>query len=124
MTRTSNARSIGAALRLAGAALAAAAAFLPSPAAAEQARAILSVTATVLPTCQVSAGGGETDAQVQCSSGTSWTSATATRTGTRPLDQAASILGAPMRDSGRVVLSGDAGAAQRTGTTSYLTITY
>lgn len=123
MTRTSNARSIGAASRLAGAALLAAALF-PAPAAAEQARAILSVTATVLPTCQVSAG-ASAGPEVRCSSGTSWTSATATRTGSRPLDQAASILGAPVRDSGRVVLSGDAGAAQRTtGTTSYLTITY
>jgi hypothetical protein len=110
----------------AGAALLLAAA---APAAAEQSRATLSVTAVVAPACRVEAGQGP-DRSVACSPGTSFSAATVTRRDERPIDAAAAILGAPARGARGIMFAGPvqapaaASEAASPGGTRYLTLTY
>ena len=117
------------------AALAAAAFALPfaaSPAAAAgEARATMSVSARVLPGCRVAqepAAGPRAD--IACSSGTSFSTMTATREAEQPLDQAAAILGRPVRDGGAIrftsAVQPAAAAGEGAGAsgTRYLTVTY
>lgn len=103
-----------------------------APAAAEQARAVLSVSAVVTPACAVDRGrAARSSVAVACSSGASVSTMTATRHDEQPLDEAAEILGAPMRRDGGVVFTAPVRAAAQTnaakaadGGTRYLTVTY
>jgi len=114
--------------RLAAGALAAL--LVAAPAAAEQARAVLSVTAVVAPACAVAHEGGSRHT-VACSTGASVSTMTARRHDEQPLDEAAAILGAPVRRGGDVVFTAsvrtpaaDAAATSGTGDARYLTITH
>jgi hypothetical protein len=123
------AKAIAAAARLAGAALVLLAA-LPSTATAGEARAVLTVTATVVPACSVEhREAARHRADVSCSTGATVTTRTAGRHDERPLDEAAAILGTPLRRSGGVVFTGpvrsaSASPAGEPGRPQYLTITY
>ncbi|MEA3018248.1 MAG: hypothetical protein QOI38_2970 [Sphingomonadales bacterium] len=100
-----------------------------TPAAAEAARATLSVTATVVPACAVR-NQSDTGHAVACSSGARVATMTARRHDEQPLDEAAAILGAPVRRSGDVVFTGPLRAPAPEGDPAaetqprYLTITY
>jgi hypothetical protein len=115
-----------AAARLAGLTLA----IFAAPAAAEQARAVLAVTATVVPTCSIEhRPAARYSADIACSTGATVTTKTAARHDAQPLDEAASLLGAPVRRSGGVVFTApvraaSAAAAAEAGQPQYLTITY
>ena len=127
MKRYLRAGAIAAAARLAGAAaclLAAAA-----PAAAGQARAILTVTATVAPACSVDRRpAARYGADIACSTGANVSTRTAARHDERPLEEAATILGAPVRSSAGIAFTAPARAASSEpadpGATRYLTISY
>jgi hypothetical protein len=104
--------------------------FGAAPAAAEQARATLSVTATVVPACAIRTH-PSTGHAVACSSGASVATMTARRHDEQPLDEAAAILGAPVRRSGDVIFTASprppaAEADEKAGDAQqrYLTITY
>ncbi|MEA3042120.1 MAG: hypothetical protein QOC65_1609 [Sphingomonadales bacterium] len=101
-----------------------------TPAAAEDVRATLSVTATVVPACAIR-NHSERGHAVSCSTGARVATMTARRHDEQPLDEAAAILGAPVRRSGDVVFTAPprlpadeadekAGEPQQ----RYLTITY
>lgn len=102
-----------------------------TPAAAGQARASLSVTATVVPACAIRQHSGAGHA-VACSTGARVTTMTARRHDEQPLHEASAILGGPVRRGGDVVFTAPlrlppadadevkAGEAQQ----RYLTLTY
>ena len=96
--------------------------FLPAAAQAEERRAALSVTAVVQAGCRVSAE------DVRCSPQTRWSATAAPRRPARPIDDARSVLGAPVRRDGRIFFSAPAAQAGETAgdgnTASFLTITY
>jgi hypothetical protein len=102
-----------------------------SPAAAEQSRAVLSVTAIVAPTCQViHRPQAQPAPQVACSTGAGFSTMTSARRGEQPLERATTILGAPVRNAAGISFTsahqpadggGDAAAAPAT---QYLTISY
>lgn len=107
-----------AAVRVCGA-LALSLALLPAAAQAQQRRSSLAVSVTVQSSCRVS------ESDVSCSSGTNWSSATATRSAARPLAAARSVLGEPVRREGRIVLAAPAAETlEAAGATTYLTVTY
>ena len=118
----------------AGLAALAAAALLAagSPAAAERAQAVLSVTAIVAPSCQVAhRPAARHAADIACSTGTLFSTMTATSHGEQPLDDATAILGAPVRGEDGVRFtaplqpaSNDGKNDDGDGGTRYLTITY
>ena len=100
-----------------------------APAAAEQARAILSVTAIVAPACVIErAPAGSAGAAIACSTGASVSTMTATHPDEKPLVEAAAILGEPVRRDGDVVFTAPVRAAIASadgeGGTRYLTLTY
>jgi hypothetical protein len=102
-----------------------------SPAAAEQSRAMLSVTAIVAPTCQVvHRPEAQPAPQVACSTGAGFSTMTSTRHGEQPLERATAILGAPVRNAAGVSFTSaqqpaDGGsAATAAPATQYLTISY
>ena len=105
--------------------------FGAAPAAAEQVRATLSVTATVVPVCTVRQRSGSGHA-VACSPGASVATMTARRHDEQPLDEAAAILGAPVLRRGDVVFTApvrvpaaDASEEKEDGLQQrYLTVTY
>lgn len=116
--------------RIAAAGLALLLAAAPSAAAASEARATLSVSAIVAPSCQIDRESAARHA-VACSAGTSFSTSTVAHRDEKPLSDAALILGAPARGARgiefaaplrpAVVASVDtAGEAA----TRYLTITY
>lgn len=118
--------------RLFGAAgpAAAACAFLlaAAPASAGEIRATLSVAAVVAPSCRVGRRPAAT-AEIACSTGASVSTWVAARADERPLDEAATMLGAPVRSDGRVRFTSAApgpvpAAAAGGDATRYLTITY
>lgn len=101
-----------------------------APAAAEQARAVLSVTAVVVPACAVERGAtGPHRADIACSTAASVSTMTAARHEERPLAEAEALLGAPVRGRGGIVFSGPVSPAS-TATADvqpdvrYLTVTY
>ena len=127
MRRDLRAAAFATAARLAGAAACLLAA--ATPAAAGQARAILTVTATVAPACSVERRpAARHGADIACSTGAKVSTRTATRHDERPLDEAATILGSPVRSSGGVAFTAPARAASPEpadpGATRYLTISY
>jgi hypothetical protein len=100
-----------------------------APAAAEQARAILSVTAIVAPACAIRrAPAREPGAAIACSTGATVSTMTASRHDEQPLDEAAAILGQPVRRGRGVAFTAPARSAAATarggGGTRYLTLTY
>lgn len=101
-----------------------------SPASAGQARAVLSVSATVTPSCQVARLEGEPSPLVACSSGAAFSTRTSAGHDERPLEQASDILGAPVRSGERVAFTGavqPADAHDAEGSepaTRYLTVSY
>ena len=105
------------------------------PAAAEQSRAVLTVTATVQASCAVALEEpAPTSARVQCSSGTSGSSMTAAGHDDNPIDEAETILGEPVRHDGRLLFTAPVQPAQaeqaqarietNSSNTPYLTIHY
>lgn len=107
------------------------AATFPTAAAAEQARATLSVSATVQPSCRMD--GRSAGAQgIACSTGERVPAATIGYRGEKPLDDAAAMLGAPTRGARGIEFGGAARPAagpaapsnEDRGTTRYLTLTY
>lgn len=129
------ATKIALSIRLAGGALACLLAGAPA-AAAEQARAVLSVTATVLPACTVALEQRQQlRADIACSTGASVSTMTAARHDERPLGEAEALLGAPVRRAGTVVFTAQAAAPPASGASAesgesaapgarYLTVTY
>lgn len=70
----------------------------PAPAAAREARAVLSVTATVVPSCRIEhRPAARHQAEMACSTGAGAATSTVGGHGERPLAEAAAILGAPAR---------------------------
>jgi hypothetical protein len=70
-----------------------------TPAAAEEIRSTMAIRAWVAPTCQVESPDAEGgSARIACSEGTGYTAMTAARPDERPLNEAARILGAPVRE--------------------------
>ena len=117
-----------AAMRLA-AALAAGCA-LPSAAAAGEARAVLSVTAEVLPACSVAQRPAQRHAaDVACSAGARVSTMTTAYGDEQPLREAAAILGTPVLRGGQVRLTAPVAPAAATAAAvengaRYLTVTY
>jgi len=104
--------------------------FAAAPAAAGQSRAVLAVTAIVAPSCQIAREDAARHA-VACSVGTRFSTATMARHDERPLDEAAAILGGPVRGARGVAFAAPvqpsapaATHAHDPGATRYLTITY
>lgn len=105
-----------------------------APAAAGQARAVMTVSATVAPVCSVALQPSARDrAEIACSSGAEVSTMTAGRHDEQPLQEAEALLGAPVRRGGAVVFTAppasDAPGAATTAdpaepTARYLTITY
>lgn len=128
MTAGIGAKAIATAVRLGGAALVLVTS--PAPAAAAgQARAVLSVTATVVPACSIERG-PTASPDIACSSGATVTTKTSARHDEQPLDEAAAILGAPVLRSGDVIFTAPVRAASAlapgagANQPQYLTITY
>jgi hypothetical protein len=99
-----------------------------APAAAGQARAVLSVSAVVTPGCQIERGDAARPA-VACSAETRFSTATVARRDEKPLDEAASILGTPARGTRGIEFAAPVRAsaavyAPEASSTRYLTITY
>lgn len=122
--------TIGVSRSTAAAGILLAAAF-PTAAAAEQARATMSVSATVQPSCRID--GRSAGAQgIACSTGEHIPAATIAYRGERPLDDAAAMLGAPTRGARGIEFTGPARSSSDSaapsnedrGTTRYLTLTY
>jgi hypothetical protein len=120
--------------RIAAAGFALLLAAAPSQAAAGEARATLSVSAIVAPSCKIDQESAARHA-VACSAGTSFSTATVAHRDEKPLSDAAAILGAPARSARgiefaapvrpAVMASAGAGAgAAGDAATRYLTITY
>lgn len=108
--------------------------FAPAAATAAESRAVLTVSAIVAPTCHVALQAeAEGNARVRCSTGTAWSSVTASSRDAQPLDEAAAILGEPVRHADRIVFtapvrpvqvaSDEPGGDDDSGA-PYLTITY
>jgi hypothetical protein len=106
--------------------------FAATPAAAGQSHATLSVSAIVTPSCRIDRQPATAhNAEIACSTGTSFSSATVNRADERPLHEAALILGAPDRSRTGIAFAGpvqpanaaDASAAADAAP-RYLTITY
>ncbi len=103
---------------------------LPSPAAAADARAVLTVTATVLPACAVAQRpGARHNADIACSTGARLGTMTSASNDEQPLREAAALLGRPLRSDGSVRLTAPVAPASATagtveGGTRYLTVTY
>lgn len=104
-----------------------------APAAAEQARAVMSVTAIVAPACSVALDPtGRPQPAIACSTGASVSTMTARRHNAQPLVEAEALLGTPVRRGGAVVFTAsaaprapaEAGSHGAGGSTRYLTITY
>jgi hypothetical protein len=105
-----------------------------APAAAEQARAVLAVSALVAPSCAVERRpAARHTAAIACSTGASVSTMTASSHGEQPLEEAEALLGAPLRQNGDVVFTAPLhtgasstreSAATTAGATRYLTITY
>lgn len=102
------------------------------PSKAGQARAILSVTAVVAPSCRIDRDATSVHrADIACSAGASVSSATVHRAGEQPLAAAAAILGEPGRSRTGIAFAapvqpasgGEPQVAAEAGT-RYLTITY
>jgi hypothetical protein len=97
-----------------------------TPAAANEVRSTMSVSAWVEPTCGI----GPSDPSIPCSAGPGFSAMTAARADERPLDEAAAILGAPVRDGEAVRLTAPVRPSRRAleaaepAPTSYRTITY
>lgn len=130
MFRGLEAKMIGMSRFAAAAGIMLAAAF-PTAASAEQARATLSVSAVVQPSCRID--GRSAGAQgIACSTGERIPAATIAYRGEKPLDDAAAMLGAPTRGARGIEFSGPARSAvdpaapsnEDRGTTRYLTLTY
>jgi hypothetical protein len=108
---------------------AAAALCAAAPAAASEARAVLSVSAIVSPACQVVHRADARPApQVACSTGAGFSTMTSPRLGDRPIERAAAILGAPVRSADGVLLTGTVQSADarqdEAQASQFLTITY
>jgi hypothetical protein len=102
-----------------------------SPAAAGQSRAVLSVSAIVTPSCRVvHQPHAQPAPQVACSTGTGFSTMTSARHGEQPLEQAAALLGAPVRsgEGVRFTAALEAGDGDQSPAaapaTQYLTISY
>lgn len=129
VTQGPGAKAIATAVRLAGPAFVLL--FSAAPAAANgEARAVLSVTATVVPACSVEREpAGRYGAAIACSTGATVTTRTARGHDERPLDEASAILGAPLRRRGDVVFTAPVRAASPAAAGAparpqYFTITY
>jgi hypothetical protein len=102
-----------------------------TPAAAEEARTTLSVTATVVPACSIRQRSGAQHL-VACSNGARIATMTARHHDEQPLEDAAAILGTPVRRRGSVIFTRPVRiqsphSAERKSADSqprYLTITY
>jgi hypothetical protein len=102
----------------------------PSGAAASEARATLSVSAIVVPSCQIDRESAARHA-VACSAGTSFSTSTVAHRDEKPLSDAAAILGAPERGAQGIEFAAPVRAAAMASAdtsdeaaTRYLTITY
>jgi hypothetical protein len=101
----------------------------PSAAAAEQARAVLAVSAIVQPTCRIDAAAAGPHG-IACSTGERIPHSSVAHSGEKPLDEASALLGAPARGARGVEFAGPVRAADpsseaASGTsTRYLTLTY
>lgn|GEM_PF-3546553 len=103
-----------------------------APAAAEQARAVMSVTAVVAPACSVAINrSARSQPAIACSTGAAVSTMTAGDHDDQPLAEAEALLGAPVRRGRAIVftaspavqLSDEARTADASGT-RYLTVTY
>ena len=123
-------RDIAGLARIAAAGFALLLAASPSQAAASDARATLSVSAIVAPSCRIDSESAARHA-VACSAGTSFSTATVAHRDEKPLSDAAAMLGAPVRSARGIefaapVRPAAVASAGSTGeaATRYLTITY
>lgn len=114
-------------VRIAAAGATALLAAVPTAAAAGEARATLSVSATVVPSCRIDQEDALRHA-VACSSAASFSTTTVTRRDEKPLHEAALILGTPVRGARGIEFAAPVRPAAAAGnpdaTTRYLTITY
>ena len=94
---------------------------------------MLAVSATVVPSCQVERRAATPhSAAIACSTGASVSTRTATRHDEQPLDEAAEILGEPVRREGSIFFTSavrpasdePAGDAPGDAAPRYLTVTY
>jgi hypothetical protein len=117
-------------VRIAAAGFALLLAVAPSHAAAGEARATLSVSAVVAPSCQIDRESAARHA-VACSAGTSFSTSTVAHRDEKPLSEAALILGAPERGARGIEFAAPvrpaamaSASASDEAATRYLTITY
>lgn len=127
MTKTGD---IAGLVRIAAAGFALLLSAAPSHAAASEARATLSVSAIVAPSCQIDRESAARHA-VACSAGTSFSTSTVAHRDEKPLSDAAAILGAPQRGAQGIEFAAPVRPAalasadtSHEAATRYLTITY